>query len=158
MNVIPERIIFVSRGITILWTYSHIPNTNPGRAGNMLPATQCFVAPGLTGNKNMCFNPRPSKAEMKPWNNYLQIISCSRAVYTWTDYKTNTETAQEQNVGPVLGKIQKYERKRGDFVWNAIAHAQKPDFSVRRRRVHLNRPPGGGGVSSGDYWQPRCAH
>ena len=37
-----------------------------------------------------------------------------------------------------------------------MAHAQKPDFVFRRNgRVHLNRPPGG--VSSVDYWQPRCA-
>ena len=39
--------------------------------------------------------------------------------------------------------------------WNVMAHAQKPDFVFRRNgRVHLNR----GGVSSIDYWQPRCAH
>jgi len=42
-----------------------------------------------------------------------------------------------------------------DCVWNVMAHAQKPDFVLRRnRRVHLNQP---GGVSSVDYWQPRCA-
>jgi len=40
--------------------------------------------------------------------------------------------------------------------WNLIAHAKKPDFVFwRNGRVHLNRP---GGVSSVDYWQPRCAH
>ena len=43
-----------------------------------------------------------------------------------------------------------------DCVWNVMAHAQKPDFVFRLNgRVHLNRP---GGVSSVDYWQPRCAH
>ena len=43
-----------------------------------------------------------------------------------------------------------------DCVWNVMAHAQKPDFVFRRNgRAHLNRP---GGVSSVDYWQPRCAH
>jgi len=37
-----------------------------------------------------------------------------------------------------------------------MAHAQKPDFVLRRNgRGHLNRQ---GGVSSVDYWQPRCAH
>jgi len=37
-----------------------------------------------------------------------------------------------------------------------MAHAQKPDFVFRRNgQVHLNRPVG---VSSVDYWQPRCAH
>jgi len=36
-----------------------------------------------------------------------------------------------------------------------MTHAQKPDFVFRRNgRIHLNRP---GGVSSVDYWQPRCA-
>ena len=40
--------------------------------------------------------------------------------------------------------------------WNVMAHAPKPDFVFRRNgRVHLNRR---GGVSSVDYWQPRCAH
>jgi len=30
-----------------------------------------------------------------------------------------------------------------DFVWNVMAHAQKPDFVFRRnRRFHLNRPGG----------------
>jgi len=43
-----------------------------------------------------------------------------------------------------------------DCVWNVMAHAQKPDFIFRGNgRVHLNRPEG---VSSVDYWQPRCAH
>jgi hypothetical protein len=43
-----------------------------------------------------------------------------------------------------------------DCVWNVMAHAQKPDFVFQRKgRVHLNRP--GGGVSSVDYWKPRCA-
>jgi len=36
-----------------------------------------------------------------------------------------------------------------------MVHAQKPDFVFKRNvRVHLI----GGGVSSVDYWQPRCAH
>jgi len=40
--------------------------------------------------------------------------------------------------------------------WNVMAHAQKPDFVFHRNGgVYLNRP---GGVSSVDYWQPRCAH
>jgi len=39
--------------------------------------------------------------------------------------------------------------------WNMMAHAQKSVFVFRRNgRVHLNRPVG---VSSVDYWQPRCA-
>jgi len=39
---------------------------------------------------------------------------------------------------------------------NVMAHAQKSYFVFRRNgRVHLNRPEG---VSSVDYWQPRCAH
>ena len=43
-----------------------------------------------------------------------------------------------------------------DCVWNVMAHALKPDFVFRRKgRVHLNRRRG---VSSVDYWQPRCAH
>jgi hypothetical protein len=46
-----------------------------------------------------------------------------------------------------------------DCVWNVMAHAQKPDFFFRRHGpVHLNRGGGGRGVSSVDYWQPRCAH
>jgi len=39
--------------------------------------------------------------------------------------------------------------------WNVMAHAEKPDFVFRwNGRVHLNHR----GVSSVDYWQPRCAH
>jgi hypothetical protein len=29
---------------------------------------------------------------------------------TWTDHKTNTETAKELNIAPVLGRIQSYKR------------------------------------------------
>ena len=48
-----------------------------------------------------------------------------------------------------------YWRYAVDCVWNVVAHAHKPDFVFRRNgRVHLNR----GGVSSVDYWHPRCAH
>jgi len=37
-----------------------------------------------------------------------------------------------------------------------MAHAQKSNFVFRRNgRVYLNRR---GGVSSVDYWQPRCGH
>ena len=32
------------------------------------------------------------------------------AEYIWTDYKTNTETAQELNITSVLDKIQEYRR------------------------------------------------
>jgi len=40
--------------------------------------------------------------------------------------------------------------------WNVMAHAQKPNLVFRPNgRVRLNRR---GGVSSVDYWQPRCAH
>ena len=43
-----------------------------------------------------------------------------------------------------------------DCFWNVLEHVQTPDFVFRRNgRVHFNRP---GGVSSVDYWQPRCAH
>ena len=42
-----------------------------------------------------------------------------------------------------------------ELVQNLMAHAQKPDFVFRLHgRVHLI----GGGVSSVDCWQPRCAH
>ena len=32
------------------------------------------------------------------------------AEYTWTDYKTNKETAKELNITPVLDKILEYKR------------------------------------------------
>jgi hypothetical protein len=32
------------------------------------------------------------------------------AIYTWTDYKINTQIAKEINVTPVLDKIQEYRR------------------------------------------------
>jgi len=32
-----------------------------------------------------------------------------RAGYTWTDYQTNTDIVQEQNMTPVLVKIQEYK-------------------------------------------------
>jgi len=42
-----------------------------------------------------------------------------------------------------------------EHVWNVMAHAQKPDLVFQRNgRVNLNWR----GVSSVDYWQPRCAH
>jgi len=31
---------------------------------------------------------------------------------TWTDYKTNTDTAKELNITPVLDKIQEYRKNR----------------------------------------------
>jgi hypothetical protein len=34
-----------------------------------------------------------------------------KAVYNWTDYKTNTEIAKKLNTTPVLDKIQEYRRK-----------------------------------------------
>jgi len=43
--------------------------------------------------------------------------------------------------------------------WNVMADVQKPVFVFRRNvRVHWNRRGEGGGFSSVDYWQPRCAH
>ena len=42
-----------------------------------------------------------------------------------------------------------------ECVWNVMAHAQETDFVFRRDgRVHLNQP-GGQGVSSVDYSQPK---
>jgi len=34
------------------------------------------------------------------------------AGYTWTDYKTNTETAKELHITPILDKIKEYRRNR----------------------------------------------
>jgi hypothetical protein len=45
---------------------------------------------------------RITAAEMK----YMIIT----AEYTWTDHKTNTQTAKELNITPVLDKIQDYKR------------------------------------------------
>ena len=52
------------------------------------------------------------------------------------------------------------QRRDTEKLWvqarrNLMSHAQKPFVFWRNGRVHLNRP---GGVSSVDYWQPRCAH
>jgi hypothetical protein len=33
------------------------------------------------------------------------------AGYTWTDHKTNADTAKELNITPVLDKVQDYKRK-----------------------------------------------
>jgi len=49
-----------------------------------------------------------------------------------------------------------------DCVWNVMTHARKPDLIFRQNGLdHLNRLGWGwgwgGGVSSVDYWQPRCA-
>ena len=41
--------------------------------------------------------------------------------------------------------------------WNVMAHAQKPDFIFWAKRTSPFKSAGGG-VSSVDYWQPRCAH
>jgi len=39
-------------------------------------------------------------------------MNCMRktALYTWTDYRTNTEIAKEINVAQVLDKIREYRR------------------------------------------------
>ena len=42
-----------------------------------------------------------------------------------------------------------------DFVWNVMAHTQKPDFVFRAKRTSPFKSAGG--VSSVDYCQPRCA-
>ena len=57
----------------------------------------------------------------------------------------------------------KCEDKEGSFhtsleleaSWNVMAHAQKTDFVFGETDESISI---GGGVSSVDYWQPRCAH
>jgi hypothetical protein len=40
-----------------------------------------------------------------------QIICMRKAAgYTWTDYKANTEFAEELNISPILDKIQDYKK------------------------------------------------
>ena len=41
------------------------------------------------------------------------------AGYTWTDYKTNTETAEELHITPVLDKIKEYLRNRLQHIQHA---------------------------------------
>ena len=41
---------------------------------------------------------------------YIKYVR-KAAGYTWTDYKTNSETAKELNITPVLDKIQDYRKK-----------------------------------------------
>jgi ABC-type ATPase involved in cell division len=48
-----------------------------------------------------------------------------RVGYNWTDHKTNTETAKELNITPVLDKIQDYKR-------NWIQHVNR----MPRNRLH----------------------
>ena len=68
------------------------PNTfeqrplNPQFAGNMLPATQCYVACRNIGNKKKkrSVNPFPGKAEIKHWINFGNLW----AVYLWSQYTT----------------------------------------------------------------------
>jgi hypothetical protein len=58
------------------------------------------------------------------------------AGYNWTDHKTNTETAKELNITPVLDKIQDYKRNwiqhinrmpRNRLPWLMINYSQKPE-------------------------------
>ena len=41
--------------------------------------------------------------------------------------------------------------------WNVMAHAQQPDFVFQAKRTSPFKSVRGGGVSSVDCWQPRCA-
>jgi hypothetical protein len=71
----------------------------------------------------------------------------------------NTEEFQEQGrkrrFSQPYAEASKHEYQ-ADCVWSVMVHAQKPDFILRwNGRVS---PKEGGGVSSVDYWQPRCAH
>jgi len=68
-------------------------------------------------------------------------------------------TAESHFCLPFIYKKKRKKRIRGgrggggvEHVWNVMCRNQ------RNGRVHLNRGWGGGGVSSVDYWQPRCAH
>jgi uncharacterized C2H2 Zn-finger protein len=57
----------------------------------------------LYGSENWTIKARDARrTEMK----YMR----KTAGYTWTDYKTNTEIAEELNTTPVWGKIQEYKR------------------------------------------------
>jgi hypothetical protein len=44
-------------------------------------------------------------------NSSTDAICENNSRITWTDHKTNTETAKELNITPVLGKIEGYKRK-----------------------------------------------
>jgi len=48
-----------------------------------------------------------------------------KAEYTWTEYKTNTETAKELNTTPVLDKIQEYRRNWLQHI-NRMPHNSLP--------------------------------
>ena len=69
---------------------------------------------------------------------------------------SSTASSCRPGVSPTVVNARFVLDKVVEHVLNVMAHAQKPDLVFQRNgRVHLNRR---GGVSSVDYWQPRCAH
>jgi len=67
---------------------------------------------------------RITAAEMK----YMKTA----AGYTWTDYKTNSHTAKELEITPVLDKLLKYKR-------NWIQHVNRmPSDRLLRKMKHFS--------------------
>jgi hypothetical protein len=59
-----------------------------------------------------------------------------KAEHPWTDCKTNTETAKEPNITPVLNKVQEYRRNR-------LQHIKRMPCSRLLRIIKNDRPKGG---------------
>jgi hypothetical protein len=89
---------------------------------------------------------------------FVQMINCRNNKET--DSIRPLEYVNHLLNWPAERKLEWWCHAGVDFVWNVMAHAQKPDFVFRLNgRLHLNRPGGGGGgFNSVDYWQARCAH
>ena len=75
----------------------------------------------LYGSENWTFKARDARritaAEMK----YMR----KTAGYTWTDHKTNTETARELKITQALDKIQGYRRNSLQYI-NGMTHNRLP--------------------------------
>jgi hypothetical protein len=56
------------------------------------------------------------------------------AGYTWTDYKTNIQTAEELNITPVLDRMQEYRR-------NWLQHIKRMPRSRLPRMLKKNKKP-----------------
>jgi uncharacterized C2H2 Zn-finger protein len=70
------------------------------------------------------------------------------AEYTWTDYKTNTDTAKELNITPVLDKIQKYSK-------NWLQHINRmPHNRLLRIQKAINRLKKPGETETSRYVRP----
>jgi len=83
---------------------------------------------------------------------FCQGLQCGRAKCVQTFIHDMLQKAMDGLLWPLQARWLLHV----DCVWNVMSHAQKPDFVFRAKRTCPFKSVGG--VSSAEYWQPRCAH